>query len=99
MLSAPKAVNQNRRRPNQQYLSHQLHLNHQLQVRVTVSGPPETAEEFDEQRTMGNYASEWAESLSRDNLLSLSILLRHVYSLTTEAVELSYWKQTEGNGE
>ena len=39
------------------------------------TGAPEDEGIYDEHSTMVNYASEWVESLSRDDLLSLSILL------------------------
>ena len=41
---------------------------------------PETpnTDEYNEQYSMANYASEWVESLSRDDLFSLSILLWHL---------------------
>ena len=47
---------------------------------------PETADEFDEKSIMANYASEWVAPLSRDDMLSLSVLLQHVFSFNiTEA--------------
>ena len=54
---------------------------------------PETPEEYEEWSAMANFASEWVESLSRDDLLSLSVFLWHVLVGTlsfklTDAAEL-----------
>ena len=59
---------------------------------------PEVLEDFDELSTMASFASEWVESLSRDDLLSLSVLLWHVFTgilsfNITEAAELSNRKK------
>ena len=40
---------------------------------------PETPEEYEERSSMAHFASEWVESLSRDDLLSLSVFLWHVF--------------------
>ena len=54
---------------------------------------PEIVEDFDERSTMASFASEWVETLSRDDLLSLSVLLWHLLTgilsfKITEAAEL-----------
>ena len=41
---------------------------------------PETPEDYNELGAMASYASEWVESLSRDDLLALSILLWHIFT-------------------
>ena len=45
-----------------------------------VEMDPETPEDYNELSAMASYASEWVESLSRDDLLSLSILLWHIFT-------------------
>ena len=58
----------------------------------------EIPEEYEERSAMANFASEWVESLSRDDLLSLSVLLWHVFVgilsfKLTDAAELSRWQK------
>lgn len=48
--------------------------------RAEVEIDPEAPEDYDELSAIASYASEWVESLSRDDLLSLAILSWHIFS-------------------